>query len=510
NTVASKIPTETLCDIFLLLCDGPIALHELRNISRSHEFPWAVGQVCRHWRWAFVYYPALWSALSFEEPQPEIRDLSVTYVAEMNRRAEIYLKRSKQQPLTLLVSVPGPTINDKIYSPIWGMLLSCSDRWKWADLDIENQSLINGLVERRKKMSILESLTIVIYDIQDHKYGTAFEIAPHLTQLNLNYDNTRDAACGTLERWPFPWAQLTKLTIDQPYLEFANSDALRSFLLQFQNVEELHFDVFFVDVDSDIPECPAVRFSRLKLFGISLAVSWMLSFFEAPILEHLSVCDGFEDMNDHNHVEEILSFVQRSSCRIRRLSLQDCTADVAQNIMEVLDHVEGLSVEPYFDVQPGYAHCIIRDIADSGGICPNLQLLEVSCCPGYFDDVVLAATCVLSARCTESRSRRSIVPLKKLIITVDWDGCNCGHCSALNKASGAIDTALKHMCLHPSFSVFSLDSDRWGRTLTVHASIAGAQVDLTIHYPDDPNAYQYYSEQSCRHISILESERTQE
>lgn len=509
TTVASKIPTETLCEIFLLLCDGPIALNELRNQLRSHEFPWAVGQVCRHWRWAFLSYPTLWSSLSFEEPQPDACDPSASYIAEMNRRTALYLKRSEQQPLTLTVSVLGQ-ISEKVYTTVWGMLLSFSDRWKWAGLDIKNESMINDLVERRKKMSILESLTIVVYNVQDNKYSTAFETAPLLTELILNCGDRRAGARGTLQTWPFPWAQLTRLTIDLPTLHFANNGALRSFLLQFQNIEELHITPFSVKLDSDVPECSTIRFPRLRLFGISLDIPWILSFFETPVLEHLSVCDGFEDVDArYNYDDEISSFVQRSSCHIRRLTLGNCTLGVAQHVIFFLDHVEELSVEQYSNVE--YAHRIIRDIADSFGRrlykLPNLRVLEVSCCPGYFEDVVRAAAHLLSVRSTKSRSGHNIA---KLIVTVGWDDCDCDRCNALNKVSEPIDKALKYLCLQPSFTVLSLDSDRWDRTLTVYGSVIGAQVDLTLQYPDGPNAYEFYSKQSSRHIDILESKRTQE
>jgi hypothetical protein len=55
------LPIEILCDIFLVLCDNrAIDLQKLEITSRFDEFPWAVGQVCRHWRAGFISYPALW------------------------------------------------------------------------------------------------------------------------------------------------------------------------------------------------------------------------------------------------------------------------------------------------------------------------------------------------------------------------------------------------------------------------------------------------------------------
>jgi len=87
---------------------------------------------------------------------------SAGYITEMNRRTTIYLERSSQQPLTLVVHVWGPIVKS-FYTTIWGMLLSHSDRWKRADLDITMESMINDLVGRRERMPILESLAVIAH-----------------------------------------------------------------------------------------------------------------------------------------------------------------------------------------------------------------------------------------------------------------------------------------------------------------------------------------------------------
>ena len=61
------------------------------------------------------------------------------YIAEMKSRTATYLNRSAQHPLTLVVRIESGLIVEKFYATIWGMLLSYSDRWKRADLDIKNR-----------------------------------------------------------------------------------------------------------------------------------------------------------------------------------------------------------------------------------------------------------------------------------------------------------------------------------------------------------------------------------
>jgi len=66
----------------------------------SDGFPWVIGQVCRRWRAAFLSHPPLWTILSLRDG-----DFSPASLAEMERRTAIYLKRSGQLPLTILVTV---------------------------------------------------------------------------------------------------------------------------------------------------------------------------------------------------------------------------------------------------------------------------------------------------------------------------------------------------------------------------------------------------------------------
>ena len=122
----TRIPAEILSEIFHLLCDEPMALEELKNSSCFDDFPWAVGQVCWRWRTAFLSHPPLWTSLSLRNP---FLNPSAAYIAEMNRRSAIYLKRSGQLPLALTIGLSGDDV-----IAIWKLLLSCSNRWRKADI----------------------------------------------------------------------------------------------------------------------------------------------------------------------------------------------------------------------------------------------------------------------------------------------------------------------------------------------------------------------------------------
>ncbi len=229
------LPTDILYDIFHLLCDGPIALHDLKNNMHFHEFPWAVGQVCRHWRGAFLSHTHLWTYFTLRPSAS-----SASYVAEMSRRATIYLERSGQQPLTILVStLPYADTRKCFPKTVWGILLSCLKRWKKAKLMLENGTMLDELLRCGGYMSSLEFLMIVMLNSTAPEDFDVFRVAPLLTELHLAHP--RRTTTGQ-----FPWAQLTKLKIEASSKELCEyRNYLWDVLLQLENIEELRIITFY-------------------------------------------------------------------------------------------------------------------------------------------------------------------------------------------------------------------------------------------------------------------------
>ena len=494
-SVASRAPIEILGEIFLILRDKPITLHDLTNSLHFDEFPWAVGQICSHWRLAFLSYPALWSSLSLENPESEQPSPSAPYVAEMNRRTMFYLIRSEQHPLTITVRASNPS-----FCTIWTMLLSCSNRWQKAYLWIENESVMNGLVGRRGKMQILESLEITLAKFKRQKDLVAFEIAPHLTELEVTH-----WAMLKESRWKFPWIQLSKLKLEVDCLDLTRRKALQAFLRQIQNVEELRFLMNDVIEGVNNFEYAPVHFPRLRLLEISLVSPKVFSWFEAPLLGHLLVHDSCRN----RYGEELSLFVHRSSCCVRRLAIQDCDIDVARDIIEVLKAgVEELCIKQMFEEVPGNFVDFAQDMIQSHEVpLPNLRVVQVPCCPGHFKQLIAKVSPFFEKQGGEFGSApagSNNVPLEKLIIAVDRNNCGCGQCgSVFSEESTAIQYALKVMCHWPSFSVVCLNYDQRNLVLTLHALVASTVVDLAIYYPRDPEVYEYCSEESYRHYNIL-------
>jgi hypothetical protein len=396
----TRIPTEILQEIFHHLCDEPIALH--KPVHHSDGFPWAVGKICRRWRETFISHPPLWTSLSMGASY-----YSASLLLSMKRRTGMCLERSRQLPLTIHVS-ESHSASEDFHMGIWEMLLSCSNRWKKADLVLGTGSALNALSKRRNKMPILESLKISICEMG--KDYSVFQVAPRLTELDL------DLTYQTIQQWQFPWAQLTKLRIEMNCLVF--TDELHQVLFLLQSVEELRFSTAYY-FPAPQTRWPAVRLARLRVLEITPFIPGLLSWLITPCLEHIQIGNVNEE---ESCTEPISSLICRSSCHIRRLTIFYCGIPESRRIMTALASVEELSIMDF--------PCTIQSILgfDLCTYLPKLRVLQVTCHqsidPERDGEQLVAKTSRFLEAChEESRSAfsRDIAPLEKLALWLNWD-----------------------------------------------------------------------------------------
>ncbi|KAF8342463.1 hypothetical protein F5887DRAFT_1214838 [Amanita rubescens] len=404
-TTSEELPYETLCEIFELLYDEPIALHILQKTSQFGIFPWAAGLVCKRWRAVFLSYPHFWTSFYLRDGPSTFDD---KYVAEMNRRMAMYVERSKQLPLSVVVHIHHlPTRNNA--SPqvqsTWRILLSLSHRWKIIELmvGVPSESFVHDLGTCKGKIPILESLTVSTIRGSTRLPLDAFEIAPRLAEVELNH----------VDRINFevlPLSQLKSITMFLNLQNWSGISRIYSILPALRNAEELRFTGFVSN--DNLPEIVPVHLDRLRVLQISHpdALSWI----EAPSLEHLHVEQCFYDGRDR-YGEELLYFVQKSSCRIRQLTLQCCDVSTAFSIMKILTHVNKLTIT---NCLVAHSSVMIRAIAKFDYM-PNLRILEVACLRIGSKEVVDAIRSLLEMWNSESK----IIPLEKIVVHLKWTRC---------------------------------------------------------------------------------------
>jgi len=292
-------------------------------------------------------------------------------------------------------------------------------------LVLRKESVLLDLTGCFNKVPILKSLGISVYGLEAAKHYNAFvTIAPHLTELNISDP-------GETGRWmSLPWSQLTKLRIEVSFVEFfVQTPQLETILSQLQNLEELRFEIHDAPYFTISRRQAAIRLPLLRFLEITMICPGIFSWFEVPLLEHLWL-DGSIELEDVGDIcaEELSSLIGRSSCRIRRLTLQDCSDDVALDIFGALDSLEELCIKDLscplligYMANPDVHHL------------PNLRELQVICCPGQVNgDLMYAIYLLLDER---GKGSKSPLGLERVMIQLEWDHSNCQERFLLNVKS---------------------------------------------------------------------------
>ena len=401
DNAPKTIPSEILCEIFQLLCSKPISLHVLDNSSCSGEFPWAVGQVCKRWREVFLSYPHLWTSLYLRHHSTDI--VGVDRLHEMTRRTLLYLERSKRLPLTIAVhsTTPYEEVSESIENfprTMWKLLLSCSGRWERADLALSHEPPLLDLL--RCKMPIVKSLKLhvelMIYSSYLELYNP-FTSAPRLTEVDL---------LGWFGGSAFPWSQLTKVKISLIDGEPLRCRKLEMILSHLQNVEELRMskiEVRPIDLHNNRPS--HFQLASLRMLEVSIYSREILGRIKAPSLEHLWVdwCSIYQEQ-DYSLVftEELSFFIRRSSCHIRRLTLEKYVSQLFPRLLRLLSSLEALCIKT---MDFGHGSFLAEHFTHmNDGVClPNLRELEVTCLRGRDDEKLMTT----ASRLLETQSEQS-------------------------------------------------------------------------------------------------------
>ncbi|KAM6492345.1 hypothetical protein JOM56_012069 [Amanita muscaria] len=386
--VISEVPTEILTEIFYLLCKKFIYVCELNNSCHKEDFPWAVGLVCRQWRTAFLSYPPIWASLmlsdSFSGPPS-----SESYAKEINRRLALYLERSMGHPLRLDITLWSD--HKKAFTMMTlEMLSACSHRWQTAKLSLLRDWALDSIHPCKGKLPTLEWLEI--RGAVDRKRARGiFEVAPRLAHA---YIGPWEKGSG----WILPWTQLTELTLKINEKSVIKNGDIPELLPMLHNIKELRFRLNYhqLDFQGGFPQFAPTPLNQLRVLDVPHP--GILSWFEAP-----SLCEiYFTDCEDY-HVDEpldvhgqISSLIQRSSCRIRKLSFNSGRKFYVGTLKDVEELV--IDYQHFHGVRPSI------DLSS----LPKLRLLIISCSVEEdFESLMNSLTTALKSARVPTRSECS-------------------------------------------------------------------------------------------------------
>ncbi|KAM6492267.1 hypothetical protein JOM56_011991 [Amanita muscaria] len=388
--IVSEIPTEVLTEIFYLLCQKSIFVSELNNSYCKEDFPWAVGLVSRQWRTAFLSYPPIWASLTLSDryyestliPNPNLR--SESYAKDVTKRLALYLERSGGHPLRLDIFLWS--VHTKAFTMMaLEMLSACSHRWQTVKFELSGDWPLDSLLPCKDKMPTLEWLKITSRADCKH-VRDIFEVAPRLTHACIE-------PWARSSGWILPWTQLTELILILDGDSVIENDEIPSLLPMLHNIRELRFRNYYKFRSfSQFAPTPLNQLRVLEVYHPP-----MLSWFEAPSLCELYFTDDQESYNEPLDVRgAISSLIQRSGCRIRKLSF----ASGRTFNVGTLEDVEELVID--------YSHSYLPLPSIDISSLPKLRLLTILCSiEEDFESLANSLTTALESARVSTRSECS-------------------------------------------------------------------------------------------------------
>ena len=323
SPIVRQLPAEVTSIIFEF-CLPDFTDHPLSpDIKEDRSIPLSLGAICSYWRGIAWSTPSLWSSLVIRDPSKHNPHISTGIAQE-------WLARSGGLPLSIHIL---STFNNKTVLALIDIINQYSNRWFNLDLYIpdsyyqrfhssDNQAVIHA--------PILKSIR--------------FHRPTHASESGLNFQL---ASCPRLER-----ASLSYFPMDGSKIQWDNLTHLT-----------LH-SMFFADTFRILRKCPRLVFCEVSDFcshhreqrigrpvlssirSLKLLIAHFVQFFNNLIAPHL---EEFNIQDPRYYVpipriEAVTSFLSRSACSLRSLSMMFTVApQYFEGFMNLLQSMPSLT-----------------------------------------------------------------------------------------------------------------------------------------------------------------------
>ncbi|KAJ7629689.1 hypothetical protein DFH06DRAFT_708373 [Mycena polygramma] len=336
-----RLSPELLCEIFAATLSS----------GEWPRAPWHLGLICRSWRHAALSYSPLWGSVIIPSLHPEIPTQLYLDMVESQ------LERSANAPLRILWS--GGRVHSRILDAV---LAHCS---RWSALHLESYyfhlpSSLDWLRPAAGHLSRLQTLRVLnsMGSWSFREIPDVFLTAPALREVVFT-DGTLSAASPVSNN--IPWAQITR---------YRGRDHIQRQLEILSAAPNLMDCTMGVLVSGFTHNGGSVILPRLRRLGVTNAV--ILDVLEAPALISFTLFHT-------SAPETILSFAQRSFCRLTKLILMNCSSTTPTELIVLLDALPPLtyllltfrSYHRLFQALAALFNAMTIDLP-STSICPNL------------------------------------------------------------------------------------------------------------------------------------------
>jgi len=372
-------PIEIACLIFR-------EAHSVMEVNRKddqikvHLTEIAISHVCRQWRSAAIGLPILWSSFYYHGPSATYATLS---------RFEIYLERSKLNPLELWLDFRQVIFDRELNVAVLDMALTVASRWRLVSIfsDGDSTSTSNLVRLKLKELHAPHLEHLALYP------NLCFENGENLASRNIGPHIFTEGAPRLKSVWldtsapnlylP-PLSGVTTLRIENLMhstdLVFS-LDTLRA-ILTLPNLENL--SMFQTLCESDdvmegmlegIPLIPMERLKHLRLSD-NIAVFYLLKIVRAPLLETIMAENALISVGyDHHAQGAIYSFPSLTS-----LTLFDTTCeslDCLRNFMEMTSAVRHITIIHRYSTVIHGVLGNMRHPSNQNPFWPHLETLTV-------------------------------------------------------------------------------------------------------------------------------------
>ena len=365
-SIVQTLPSEVIHEIYGYFAT-PMYLW-LYKPNNFPEFPWYLGQICASWRAIFNSMSSnFWNKLDIHlERQPctavvgqyfEIPKLSLRYDL-MLLMLRHFLDRTRGQPFSFRIKAAHILDREEpIIVRLLELLVAESPRWREAYFNALKASYIPILYQVKHHLPLLKTLELDLHTCEGVPAYTydLFEDAPHLKCVDL----------GHLADWQVNWAALTILKIG----DFFTSDNLLSILGQAERLENL---AIYQSLDETSALDQMISLPNLKV--LTTIGFRLLSVLHTPSLEELYIED-FDELSMSYTI--VISFLNRSSCRLSRLGMGGCSAASLMDILQHTPDLVHLNLDNGDDMVMSFGHLTFHRQRDTSPLAHHLRSLTI-------------------------------------------------------------------------------------------------------------------------------------
>ncbi|KAJ7438550.1 hypothetical protein B0H11DRAFT_588700 [Mycena galericulata] len=344
-----RVPAEILCEIFW----WTLPYTRRAGAHTIQQAPWRLGHICKRWRATALQYSPLWSTITLYAARNGWMSQ-----ASLLTMVETQLDRSANAPLHITFDCrDGEFV--AAYSPrIIGLIMSFSPRWESARLRLDRllgDSLLNHLRSVKGQLPRLRTLEFTSSSGHVSVIGDTFSVAPRLREVILAGAEIPNASLPKI-----PFFQLTR------YHGTCNYDDGHEILASAPNL--VAYGMTLVGRWDRQKIYPPLILSHLRRIGTKGG-----SFFQYITASSLQEVWT----SGQSGQWPLLDCIQRSSCHLVKLVLDDCTNP--DHVVDILRASPTLTT--FYVIFPNnVVHTNARPLFDAlkltGGpsdICPRLS-----------------------------------------------------------------------------------------------------------------------------------------